>query len=353
MRKPQLPDASRTPEIQAELDKQLRERHPVRLHERYQAIKMMLLGYRYDQIAEVLGRSITTITHYVDAFRQGGLAGLVAGVSPGRPTKLTSDQEQQLLDVVVHQHPADVGFPAEMNWTGPLVQAWIKQQFNVEYTERGVRALLYRLDLRWTQPTYVLAKADPLKQQAFVLEFDELKQALEAGQIDRILFQDESMIRDYQAIQRTWFPKGQQKRVPTYGKHWGAKLLGFLDYASGEVVVMQSPEKYDAEVFLKFLQQVVDRYPNERIVMILDNAKIHHAKLIQPFLEAHPQLHLVFLPPYSPNLNLIEGLWKWLKSSVINNVFFGTVKAIQAAVAEFLKKINKDPEAIKQRLCFL
>ena len=87
MRKPQLPDASRTPEIQAELDKQLHERHPVRLHERYQAIKMMLLGYRYDQIAEVLGRSITTITHYVDAFRQGGLAGLVAGVSPGRPTK--------------------------------------------------------------------------------------------------------------------------------------------------------------------------------------------------------------------------------------------------------------------------
>ena len=68
-----------------------------------------------------------------------------------------------------------------MNWTGPLVQAWIKQQFNVEYTERGVRALLYRLDLRWTQPTYVLAKADPLKQQAFVLEFDELKQGFRKG----------------------------------------------------------------------------------------------------------------------------------------------------------------------------
>ncbi len=141
MRKPQLPDASRTPEIQAELDKQLRKHHPVRLHERYQAVKMMLLGYRYDQIAAVLGRSSPTIVHYVDAFRQGGLAGLVAGVSPGRPTKLTPEQEQQLLDVVIHQHPADVGFPAEMNWTGPLVRAWIQQTFQVEYTDRGVRAL--------------------------------------------------------------------------------------------------------------------------------------------------------------------------------------------------------------------
>ena len=353
MRKPQLPEAFRAPELQAELDKQLREHHPVRLHERYQAVKMVFLGYPYDRIAAVLGRSIPTIVHYVDAFRQGGLAGLVASVSPGRPAKLTPEQEQQLVDMIIHHPPVEGGFPAEMNWTGPLVRAWIEQEFQVSYTERGVRALLYRLDLRWTQPTYVLAKADPVKQKAFVLQFGELKQALEAGTIDRILFQDESMIRDYQAIQRTWFLKGQQKVIPTYGKHWGAKLLGILDYASGEVWAMQA-QQYDAAVFLEFLQQAVDKYPNEHIVMILDNAKIHHAKLIQPFLEAHrDQLRLVFLPPYSPNLNLIEGLWKWLKSSVINNVFFGSVTAIQAAVAGFLEKINKDLEAIKQRLCFL
>ncbi len=89
------------------------------------------------------------------------------------------------------------------------------------YGPRGSGAL----DLRWTQPTYVLAKADPVKQKAFVLQFGELKQALEAGQIDRILFQDESMIRDYQAIQRTWFPKGQQKRIPTYGHAFAVRTL--------------------------------------------------------------------------------------------------------------------------------
>ena len=56
--------------------------------------------------------------------------------------------------------------------------------------------------------------------------------------------------------------------------------------------------------------------------MILDNARIHHAKLIQPFLEKNKNyLELIFLPPYSPNLNLIEGLWKWLKQSIIYNVF--------------------------------
>ncbi|BBB90451.1 hypothetical protein MAMMFC1_01102 [Methylomusa anaerophila] len=91
------------------------------------------------------------------------------------------------------------------------------------------------------------------------------------------------MIRDYQAIARTWFPKGQQRIIPTYGKHQGIKLLGTLDYESGEIFVIES-DRYDAEVFLSFLQQILLKYPGERIVIILDNARIHHANLLQPFL---------------------------------------------------------------------
>ncbi|MED5012073.1 transposase, partial [Geobacillus stearothermophilus] len=74
------------------------------------------------------------------------------------------------------------------------------------------------------------------------------------------------------------------------------------------------------------------------IVMILDNARIHHAKLIQPFLKEHEdRLELVFLPPYSPQLNLIEGLWKWLKSDVIYNVFYSSVQEIRKNVQAFIQ----------------
>lgn len=170
------------------------------------------------------------------------------------------------------------------------------------------------------------------------------------GEIDRILFQDESMIRDYQAIANTWFPKGQQKKIPTYGKHHGVKLIGTLDYETGDIFCIER-ERYDAKVFLSFLREIVNRYPNEKILMVLDNARIHHAKLIQPFLEAHPNLQLLFLPPYSPELNLIEGLWGWLKKSVIYNVFYKTVDEIREAVQSFISEISKNPEAIVRRLC--
>ena len=159
------------------------------------------------------------------------------------------------------------------------------------------------------------------------------------------------MIRDYQAIQRSWFRKGEQRMIPTHGKHRGAKLIGALDYESGEVFCVQE-QQYTAEEFLIFLELLVAKYGGKNRVLILDNARIHHAKLIQPFLnENRDALTLVFLPPYSPELNLIEGLWGWLKSSVINNVFFDSVEKIETAVLGFIQMVNQIPEVVIDRLC--
>lgn len=100
---------------------------------------------------------------------------------------------------------------------------------------------------------------------------------------------------------------------------------------------MEEHKKYDADVFLQFLKNVLSQYPNKKIVIILDNARIHHAKLLKEFLEKNRNcLELVYLSPYSPNLNKIEELWSWLKDSVINNVFFHSRKEIQEVVQSLL-----------------
>jgi transposase len=159
------------------------------------------------------------------------------------------------------------------------------------------------------------------------------------------------MIRDYQAVANTWFLKGKQKKIPTYGRHQGVKLIGVLDYEIGEIFCVQE-EQYTAVEFLAFVEKVVAKYSDQRIVMVLDNARIHHAKLLQPFLEAHKHvLTLLFLPPYSPELNIIEGLWKWMKATVIHNVFFQTVQQIHQAVQGFIQQINQKPEITVDRLC--
>ena len=125
-------------------------------------------------------------------------------------------------------------------------------------------------------------------------------------EIQTILFEDESMIRDYQAIMKSWFLKGRQRNIKTYGKHEGVKLVGCLDYETGKVCV-EEHKKYNAKTFLLFLKNILKQYPKGKIVMILDNAKIHHAKLIQPFLNKNSErLELIFLPPYSPKLRYVN-----------------------------------------------
>lgn len=159
------------------------------------------------------------------------------------------------------------------------------------------------------------------------------------------------MIRDYQAIEKTWFPVGKQRIIPTYGRHYGAKLVGILNYETGSLYI-EEHDSYDAEVFLGFLRNVMREYKDGKIVMILDNARIHHAKLLNDFLEEHKnRLELVFLPPYSPDLNMIEELWGWLKSSVINNDFFHNLHEIKVAVRSFISWANAHKNKVIERLC--
>lgn len=198
-----------------------------------------------------------------------------------------------------------------------------------------------------TSISYTLAAADEEKQKEFVEKTFQQKN----GEIDHLLFEDEAMIRDYQALQHTWFEKGKQRIIKTTGKHRGVKLFSTVDFVTGNIV-WQGDEEHAADKFLLFLQEVVAAYPTGKIAMVMDNARIHHAKLLKPILEEqNNRIELVFLPPYSPELNIVEGLWKWLKSDAVNNVFYHTVAEIRKNVHAFMKRIKKDPQKIIDRLC--
>ena len=87
--------------------------------------------------------------------------------------------------------------------------------------------------------------------------------------------------------------------------------------------------------------------------MILDNSKIHHAKILAPFKETYKdKIEFLFLPPYAPTINRIEGLWKWLKETVVFNKFLKNQKEINSAVLKFLDFIRYKNEEVITRLCF-
>ncbi len=119
---------------------------------------------------------------------------------------------------------------------------------------------------------------------------------------------------------------------------------------TGDVIVKEYEES-TADTFHQFLPVILRRYPGKQISLILDNAKIHHAQVLAPFLASHTARHLLFLPPYSPNLNNVERLWKWLREKVILHTYFPDLGAIKTAIQRFLRFLKGAP--IEIRLCRL
>jgi transposase len=128
-------------------------------------------------------------------------------------------------------------------------------------------------------------------------------------------------------------------------------LFGAVNLHDGQLVTQFSP-KFDAVTFWDFLKKILRRRPsNRRLVLILDNARYHHATLLQPFLAERRQvLSLSFLPPYSPELNPVERVWKLTRRLCTHNQYFPLLNDLVAAVTAQLELWRK-PNQMLQRLC--
>lgn len=175
MRKIVLLPEDQIPAALEEIKQAMKEEKNQKLFVRYQVICMLLSGESYEKIIDYTGLSLATLFNYRKAYCEKGIAGLGRKKYPGRKRFLTAEQETQVVSVLVNQTPKDVGFPIEMNWTAPLLRDWIKRTFDVSFSERGTRDLLYRLGFSYTKPTYTLEKADPVKQAAFMEAFEQTK----------------------------------------------------------------------------------------------------------------------------------------------------------------------------------
>jgi hypothetical protein len=123
-----------------------------------------------------------------------------------------------------------------------------------------------------------------------------------------LLYADETHVRSYQILRTTWSEVDQQKQVITYGHHAHVSVFGAVNVLNGDALLHRAAAA-NVTTFLDFLKILKNCYPNKLIVLMLDNARIHRANMVKDFLRQKGEsLHLIFLPPYSPQLNPIERL---------------------------------------------
>lgn len=147
------------------------------MQRKYQVIFLHMKGYTNVKISELTTVHEKTVGIYVNTYKSLGAEGLVPKKSSGRPCFLTKVQESLLYDIVSTKSPDEVGFGAFKNWTASLLCQWVLKEFEIKYSVNGMLDLLHRLKLSYTRPTYVLAKADPKKQEQFKEDFEKVKKS--------------------------------------------------------------------------------------------------------------------------------------------------------------------------------
>jgi transposase len=225
--------------------------------------------------------------------------------------------------------------------------SYVKKEFGLDYSRTGMTAWLQEHGFTFKRPEKVPGKIDPDKQARFIEEYRELKDSLRSE--DELYFVD-AVHPEYQSQAVSgWIKKGECKTLQTTGKQKRLHFTGALCLKTMNPVVREY-ETIDADAMVHFFKELEKESQASIIHVILDNARAHRNRKLDEFLKTS-RIRIHYLPPYSPNLNPIERLWKVFREMTLYNRFFPTCWEFFAAVrAFFADKVHKISRLLTRRI---
>ena len=296
-------------------------------------------GRSASEVAEVAGCVRATVYRTVYRFEDLGETGLHDQRQFREPTKVTPEVEEQLLSYL-DAVPGDYGWD-RANWTLELLSRQLLADTAVALSCSHLYQVLRRCGCRRGRPRPGLRI--PVRGRRKTLDKIE-KLLAQASAEEEVFYQDEADVHLNPKIGATYLKPGQQPVVLTPGKNVKRYLFGALNTRTGRVVYGVTENK-NAEHFALFLRFLSQRYRRaNRIHLVLDNYIIHKAKRVLRELEdLNGRIVLHFLPPYSPDDNVIERLWKQLHDHVTRNHRHRDIDSLVAAVRRFLDNAQPFP----------
>ena len=161
------------------------------------------------------------------------------------------------------------------------------------------------------------------------------------------MFGDEASFWLDGTLHRTWARIGKQPRVATFGMRQTAHIFGAVSLEKRPRLLHQFAQRFNGATFLEFLEHLVGRF-RRKIFLVIDNGPCHNLDAVgKEWLAANRhRIELFRLPPYSPELNPIQGVWKTTKRTTTHNRFFRTTADRDAALTATFERFNAKPASI-------
>lgn len=316
------------------LIKRHRKERDKRVCDRIKAVLAYDDGYSYSEIAKILLLDDETIRRHVEDYVKSKKLKPESGGSTGKLNQTESNKLIAHLAEFTYLYVKDICF-------------YVKKTFKKKYSVSGMTKWLHANKFCYKKPHGVPAKANKEKQQKFIKYYTKLKE--KAGKKEPIYFVD-SVHPQYQThLRYGWILKGERKLVPTTARQPRLNFIGGI-CLNGHRIVYQQADKVDADNIAGFLCYLRKCHPEKhKIHIIWDNTGYHSDEAIQEFAKGLA-IELHYLPPYSPNLNPIERLWKVMHEKVSANRYYETFNDFTEATLNFFRHIGKNKSLLRSRI---
>lgn len=318
----------------------LRETHHSIKFRRYadkiKAVLMLNEGFSYEETAKVLMLDEMTIRRYEKEYTEQGINGLLEYRYHGSSGFLSITEEESLtthLKTHIYQ-------------TVKEVVSYVANEYHKIYSIEGMTHLLHRLHFVYKKTKVIPGKVNREKQEEFKKDYLELKSG-KYGK-GKIYFVDASHPQHNNMPFYGWIYKGEEKAIKTNSGRTRLNLNGALNLEDMDITVL-SEVTINTHAMMRLILTLEEKQPEGEIFLVEDNASYNHSYELHLFLTDHPRVHLIYLPAYSPNLNIIERLWKFFHSKQ-HDRYFEKFKEFEVAVLSFFQNIHQYDNELKTLL---
>lgn len=319
-----------SPELKIELERRARQTKNKHEHTRLCVILARSEGMSHEMIAQAHRISVQSVYRYLEEYEaeektQHDQRG-------GSQSKLSEKQAKELSE---HLQKATYLYAKQ-------ICDYVRARYGIDYSVSGITFWLKTQGFIYKEPIKVPGKLDPAKQEAFIKVYEALKNSLKE---DEALFFMDAVHPEFQSKAVCgWIKRGEIKTLPTTSAQYRMHFIGALAL-QGMNLIAQEYKTVDAESTVSFFKALEASSEARMIHVICDNGRSNKNKKIEEYLKSS-RIKIHYLPPYSPNLNPIERLWKVLREKKTYNKcyekFADFKKEIRGFFFEEIPKIKKE-----------
>lgn len=312
---------------------------------RTRIVKRIQGGESPEVLAKAMGLNRSTVYGWLAQYRQGGWGALKAKPLFGRPPKLDDKKLKRIYDTVTQKNPMQLKFAFAL-WTREMVAKIIQDKFNVKLSAASVGRLLAQLGITCQKPLHrAIERNEALVRKWLKTEYPKIKKMAKAQGAD-IYFGDAAHMRSDHHAGRTWGKKGETPIVEATGARHGISLISAITSKGKMRFMIKEKGGVGASVFIEFLKRLLVS-AKRPIFLIVDNGSAHRAKKTKAFVETlGRKLKLFFLPPYSPDCNPDELVWKHLKADTVGRMVTTSKADFKKNVVTSMRSLQKRPKKI-------